>query len=430
MRSTRATVTSFTIPGMPRSRGTFEAHPSLGDGSHDGHPPPTTIATFLAAAASWYDHTDFPGGIMRINSHIRSRRGRPATAVGVALVALAAGSGTAYAATSHNEQVVLHNTSNAQADAKSSINGTAQVSSYDGRFVVFSTTAALVGRDRNQVDDVYLRDTLDGITILVSTKGRTIGNDSSFEPTISNDGRFVAFTTMATNLFRDTNGGTLDVAVKDLYTGKLTVASVDSAGKQRQRNSFFPVLAGNGKRVAFQTFGAFGTRDGDKREDVYLHALGRGWTRQVSLTDSGKDVAASVLVGDVSDNGTRVTFGDANDLWVRDTSSGRTTRFWHEPDGPPCQPFPTGSAGRPAISGNGAYVAFATCATKIPGSDGQATQVYRMNLSTGDIMLVSLARRRRTCGRVLVPAVALAQRALRRLRLRGDRPGAGRHGRP
>lgn len=326
---------------------------------------------------------------MRINSHIRSRRGRPATAVGVALVALAAGSGTAYAATSHNEQVVLHNTSNAQADAKSSINGTAQVSSYDGRFVVFSTTAALVGRDRNQVDDVYLRDTLDGITILVSTKGRTIGNDSSFEPTISNDGRFVAFTTMATNLFRDTNGGTLDVAVKDLYTGKLTVASVDSAGKQRHRNSFFPVLAGNGKRVAFQTFGAFGTRDGDKREDVYLHALGRGWTRQVSLTDSGKDVAASVLVGDVSDNGTRVTFGDANDLWVRDTSSGRTTRFWHEPDGPPCQPFPTGSAGRPAISGNGAYVAFATCATKIPGSDGQATQVYRMNLSTGDIMLVS-----------------------------------------
>jgi Tol biopolymer transport system component len=326
---------------------------------------------------------------MRFTSHTRGHRRRQAGAAGVALAALAAGTGTAYAASSHNEQVVLHNGTDAQADAKSAVNGTAQVSSYDGRFVVFSTTAALVGRDRNEVDDVYLRDTVDGITILVSSRGRTTGNDASFEPTISDDGRYVAFTTAATNLFDDRNGGTLDVAVKDLFTGKVRVASVDSHGKQRARNSFFPVLAGNAKRVAFQTFGAFGPRDGDRREDVYLHSLGRGWTRQMSLSTAGRDVARSVLVGDVSDDGTRVTFGDANDLWVRDTAAGRTTRFWHEPDSPPCQPFPAGSAGRPAISGNGRYVAFATCATKIPGSDGQAAQVYRMSLATGDIVLVS-----------------------------------------
>ncbi len=326
---------------------------------------------------------------MSTNSHIRSRRGGRATAAGVALAALAAGSGTAYAATSHNEQVVLHNTTNAQADAKSAINGTAQVASYDGRFVVFSTSAALVGRDRNQVDDVYLRDTVDGITILVSARGQTVGNDASFEPTISNNGRYVAFTTTATNLFTDANGGTLDVAVKDLYTGKVRLVSVDSHGKQRRQNSFFPVLSGNGQRVAFQSLGAFGPRDGDRREDVYLHSLARGWTRQMSLTPTGRDVTPSVLVGDVSDDGTRVTFGDANDLWVRNTVTARTTRFWHEPDSPPCQPFPAGSAGRPAISGNGRYVAFSTCATKIPGSDGQAAQVYRKALATDDITLVS-----------------------------------------
>lgn len=326
---------------------------------------------------------------MSISSHIRGRRGRRTAAAGLTLAALAGGTGTAYAATSHNEQVVLHNTSDAQADAKSAVNGTAQVASYDGRFVVFSTAAALVGRDRNQVDDVYLRDTVDKITILVSARGRTIGNDASFEPTISNNGRYVAFTTTATNLFTDTNGNTLDVAVKDLWTGKLRVVSVDSHGKQRRQNSFFPVLSGNGARVAFQTFGAFGPRDGDRREDVYLHSLARGWTRQMSLTATGKDITPSVLVGDVSDDGTRVTFGDANDLWVRDTAAGRTTRFWHEPDSPPCQPFPAGSAGRPAISGNGRYVAFATCATKIPGADGQATQVYRKALATGAITLVS-----------------------------------------
>jgi len=320
-------------------------------------------------------------------------RGRDTAAVGLALAALALTGGTAHAALpSHNEQVVLHNATNAQTDAKSAINGTAQVSSADGRFVVFSTTAPLVDRDRNQVDDVYLRDTADGITILVSTHGRAIGNDSSFEPTISNDGRFVAFTTIATNLFgkhEDTNGSTLDVAVKDLYTGRLTVASVDSTGKQRRQNSFFAVMAGNGKRVAFQTFGALGSRDQDRREDVYLHSIASGWTRQMSLTPSGADVKPSVAVGDVSDDGTKVTFGDSNDLWVRDTSTGKTTHFWNEPDAPPCQPFPAGSAGRPTISGNGAYVAFSTCATKIPGSDGQATQVYRMSLASGAITLVS-----------------------------------------
>ena len=97
----------------------------------------------------------------------------------------------------------------------------------------------------------------------------------------------------------------------------------------------------------------------------------------------------SVLNGDISDNGRLVTFGENNSLWVRNIATGTTTRFWHEPDAPPCQPFPEGSAGRPVISGNGRYVAFSTCATKIPGADGQHGQVYRMKLSDRSITLVS-----------------------------------------
>jgi Tol biopolymer transport system component len=323
-------------------------------------------------------------------------RGRPATA-GLALAALATAglaitAGPAFAGTSpHNEQVVLANGTGAQADAKSAISGSGQVASYDGRYVVFSTAAKLVRQDRNDLDDVYLRDTVDDITVLVSRRGTTIGNDYSIEPTISNDGRYVAFTTFATNLFRDHNGGVLDVAVKDMFTGKIRLASVGRHGAQRKQNSFSPVISGNGKRVAFQTFAAFGTKDGDKREDVYLRDLSHHWTRQMSLTPKGADVKPSVLVGDVSDRGDRVTFGEANDLWVRNVATGTTTRFWHEPDSPPCQPFPAGSAGRPVISGNGRYAAFSTCATKAPGSDGQAAQIYRMDLSTRVLTLVTQA---------------------------------------
>jgi Tol biopolymer transport system component len=316
----------------------------------------------------------------------------PAVAAGLALAATATtliGTTPAYAASAHNEQVVLVNGTNAQADAKSMANGTAQVSSADGRFIVFSTPAALVPEDTNDLDDVYLRDTGDGITILVSRKGTTPGNDYSLEPTISNDGRYVAFTTWSTNLVKDTNGSSLDVVVKDMVTSKLRLVSADSSGRQFKKNSFFPVISGNGKRVAFQTYAPFGKKDQDRNEDVYVHDLAKGWTRQVSLTPKGRDVRGPVADGDISDDGTLVTFGNDTDLWVRDLSTGRTARFWHEPAAAPCTGLPAGSAGRPVISGNGAYVAFSTCATKIPGSDGEFGQVYRMRLSNRSIRLVS-----------------------------------------
>jgi Tol biopolymer transport system component len=269
------------------------------------------------------------------------------------------------------------------------INGTAQVSSADGRFVVFSTAAPLVPQDTNDLDDVYLRDTTDRITILVSGRGSTPGNDYSVEPTISKNGQYVAFTTYATNLMHDTNGSVLDVVVKDLYSGRIRLVSVDSDGHQSpKQNSFSPVISGNGRRVSFQTFARFGKKDADKREDVYVRDVAHHWTRQASITPGGHDVGPSVLNGDISDNGRLVTFGENNSLWVRNVATGKTIRFWHEPDAPPCQPFPEGSAGRPVISGDGRYVAFSSCAVELPGPATHG-QVYRMKLSDRSIVMVS-----------------------------------------
>ncbi|MDX6359620.1 MAG: hypothetical protein QOH37_2674 [Nocardioidaceae bacterium] len=315
----------------------------------------------------------------------------PAVAAGLSLTALVAlaVAGPSYAGLpAHNEQVVLINETNAQVDAKSAISGTGQVASYDGRFVVFSTGAALVASDTNDTDDVYLRDTIDGITILVSQKGGKPGNDASFEPTISDDGQYVAFTTFATNLFKDHNGGALDVVVKDLFTDKTSLVSSDTSGKQYKQNSFAPVISGDGSRISFQTFAPFGAKDRDKREDVYVRDLAHHWTKQASLTPKGTDVRQSILNGDISDDGNLVTFGEANNLWVRNVNKGTTQRFWHEPDSPPCQGFPIGSAGRPVISGNGKYVAFSSCASALPGP-AEHGQIYRMNLTTGATTLVT-----------------------------------------
>ena len=313
--------------------------------------------------------------------------GLAVAALALPLQAAAAGS----LAPSRNEQVALVNETGKQLPNKSHINGTAAVTSADGRYVVFSTDAALVASDTNGLDDVYLRDTTDGITILVSHKRGAPGNDYSFEPTISSDGRYVAFTTWATNLFKDTNGSTLDVLVRDMQQGTLRRVSVSSKEKQSQQNSFSPVISGNGRFVSFQTFGKYGAKDHDAKEDVYVRNLRKGTTRQASLrpgTDG--DVRGPVLNGDISDNGRKVVFGNNRNLWVRNMRTGVTTRFHRESAPAPCQPpdLPAGSAGRPVISGNGRFAAFSSCASALPGETGDLVDVYRVNLATGAIVRV------------------------------------------
>ena len=120
------------------------------------------------------------------------------------------------------------------------ISGTSQVASYDGRFVVFSTAAPLVAIDTYATDDVYLRDTIDGIRMLVSERGGHVGDDSSFEPTTSADGQYVAFTTVATNLSKDENGGALDVVLKDLFADRIRLVSVGTDGGSTSRTACRP----------------------------------------------------------------------------------------------------------------------------------------------------------------------------------------------
>lgn len=312
---------------------------------------------------------------------------------GLALTGLIVTPAATYAGevASHNEQVVLYHESGKQGDAESELNGTAQVLSHDGRVVVFSTAAPLVAKDTNGVDDVYLRSVDEGSTRLVSVRNGRPGNDDSFEPTVSADGRFIAFTTWATNLAKDTAQDNIDVLVKDMQTGAIRRVSVDSQERQRQRNSFYPVISGNGRSVSFQTFAALGSKDDDRLEDVYVRDLKRGTTKQVSLLPGGsRDVRESVLNGDISDDGNLVTFGNDNMLWVRNVSDGTTIRFHQEPDSAPCQPFEgLGSAGRPAISGDGQYVAFSSCAVDLPGEDHLSTDIYRKSLATGEITRVT-----------------------------------------
>ena len=125
-----------------------------------------------------------------------------------------------------------------------------------GRFVAFSDNAPdLVEGDRNFRYDVFVRDRVRGETtrVSVSSAGAEGNNDSAFD-SISANGRFVAFSSLASNLVPGDRNHRGDMFVRDLKRGKTTLLSVSSEGKQGNSESSFPAIsAHNGRFVAFSS---------------------------------------------------------------------------------------------------------------------------------------------------------------------------------
>ncbi|HTL16094.1 MAG TPA: hypothetical protein VL793_02600, partial [Patescibacteria group bacterium] len=128
--------------------------------------------------------------------------------------------------------------------------------SADARFVAFwSEGDDLVTNDFNQIRDVFLRDTIAGTNTLISVgiDGHT-ANGFSSEPSISGDGRFVAFSSFADNLVGGDTNGAQDVFVRDLQIGRTVLASENAAQTGPGNNgSYAPTLCSNGQFVLFRS---------------------------------------------------------------------------------------------------------------------------------------------------------------------------------
>ncbi|MDP6408904.1 MAG: hypothetical protein QGI46_05980, partial [Planctomycetota bacterium] len=146
--------------------------------------------------------------------------------------------------------------------------------SADGRFVGFDSHASnLVGGDTNWDVDIFLHDTLTGATTRVSVDSAgNQGNDWSYEPSLSADGRFVAFYSYASNLVGGDTNGVPDIFLHDTLTGATTRGSVDSAGTQGNGPSYEPSLSADGRFVGFRSH-ASNLVGGDTNgtRDIFLH---------------------------------------------------------------------------------------------------------------------------------------------------------------
>jgi Tol biopolymer transport system component len=129
------------------------------------------------------------------------------------------------------------------------------VLSANGRFVAFSSIADnLVIGDNNGVQDVFVRDLKTGVTQRVSLDSSGAeGNNFSYNHAISANGRYIAFTSTASNLVDGDNNDTYDVFVRDLITGMTQRVSVNSVGIEGNSASSGPTLSANGRFVGFNS---------------------------------------------------------------------------------------------------------------------------------------------------------------------------------
>jgi hypothetical protein len=214
--------------------------------------------------------------------------------------------------------------------------------------------------------------------VSVSSSGGQ-GTADSDQPSISGNGRYVAFHSHALNLVHGGTTASGNVFIHDMVTGTTTLASVSSDGAQGDNLSANPSLNGDGRYVAFESV-ATNLVPGQTAvgENVYVHDMVTGTTTNASLNRNGGENRADSLDPAISADGRFVAFsswannlviGDSNnqyDVFEHDMTTGTTIRVSLAAKGSGWQANNLSLS--PSISGDGRYVAFESLAANlVPG---------------------------------------------------------------
>jgi Tol biopolymer transport system component len=239
-----------------------------------------------------------------------------------------------------------------------------------GRYLAFVSRASnLVPGDTNGADDVFIRDLSRGRTDRVSVSSSGAQADGgSYSAAISANGRYVAFVSTSTNLSPGQHHGAAAVYVRDVRAGKTEVVSVSRDSEQLGDGSFsvHPSVSANGRYIAFES-DASNLVPGDTNiaSDVFVRDRLHETTSRVSVSSTDRQAKGTSLEPVISANGRFVAYyssarnlvpGPTNSSWgvfVRDMFTGVTSRVSLSSAGA------LGSGGQPAISATGRYVAFA-----------------------------------------------------------------------
>ncbi len=269
----------------------------------------------------------------------------------------------------------------------------------DGRYVAFYSDATnLVSEDTNGCGDIFVHDRQTGQTTRVSVSSSGVEenappSDDYFVLSISGDGRYVAFYSDATNLVSGDTNGAADIFVHDIQSGTTTRASVASDGSEANAGSSEPSLSGDGRYVAFVS-GATNlvTEDTNGKADVFVRDLQAGTTTRASVNSSEVEAIGGGYSPDISGDGRYVVFlskssnldprasdfGGYNLAYVRDLQVGQTTLASVYSTG---DVLGVGDIDVPTISRDGRYVAF-----EFREHGDPTPNAYVYDLLTGDFV--------------------------------------------
>lgn len=333
-------------------------------------------------------------------------RRRPLAALGLALTLAGTGAALAPHADAASPTAMTERASVADDGSEIPGDSFTQTISADGRYVAFATESPLDPKDSDTLYDVYVRDRLLKTTTLVSvaTNGDK-ANSSSGDPSLSADGRTIAFVSEASNLLdgnddgiTDTNGR-LDVFVRHLHTGVTVLVS--AAGTDAGDNaSFRPAISADGRYVAFGSDASdLAAEDNPNITDVFRRDLASDEIVLVSAAQDGGVVTEGGSHGhSISADGQVVAYhswsvlvpedqNDNSDVYIRDLTG--TPETGRAPSGEDSSE----PSYHPSLSGDGRYVAYESYSDSLLGFgedtndspdifvyDRQTTEVTRVNL--------------------------------------------------
>lgn len=266
----------------------------------------------------------------------------------------------------------------------------------DARFVVFSSLAStLVSGDTNGPggNDIFLRDRQLQTTerVSVGSNGEQ-GNFLSTEPAISPDGRFVVFSSLASNFVLGDTNGQYDVFVRDRVAGTTTLASVRADGVQGDNHSGgvtfgvdrSQVISANGRFIAFRTYAQNLVAGDQNFTDILVKDLWTGTLMAASVNVAGQLGDGPSTAPRISADGRWVLFESAannlvpndtgpGDVFLRDMVAGTTERVSLTHLNQQANQWSM----QPAMSADGRFIAFASPATNlVPNHSGSIDDIF------------------------------------------------------
>lgn len=255
----------------------------------------------------------------------------------------------------------------------------------DGRYVAFDSLADnLVAGDGNNTYDIFVRDRVAGTTerITVNNAGEE-ANGPSFDPVISDDGRFIAFYSFADNLSESDGNGASDIFIYDRLEKRVDLVSVSTAGDTGNSGSVMPSMSADGSVVAFRSLASNLTAgDDNQTQDIFVHHLDTGQTRRVNVASDGTQANGPSIFNAISDDGRWIAFDSHADNLVPGDGNRSSDIFMHDLDTGATERVSVGNGGDesnqgsslPVISGDGRYIAFESFASNLVSGDNNGNK--------------------------------------------------------